>query len=210
MRRTILLLPAVALAAASALAATSSNIVGYVKLNLGAGFTMVANQLDNGSGNKVTDLFTGVPSDFSVFKYTGGTFISIQFLGGAWEGDDVDMTLAPGEGVFVQSPSAYSVTFVGEVKTGASTVNVGQGFSIISSVVPQQLALDAASGFPADNGDTVYRFVPAASSYVSDQFLGGAWEGDSEGAAPTVNVGEAFWVDNVGAAAAWDRTFTVN
>jgi hypothetical protein len=209
MRRTTLFLTALAAATASSFAATSSNIVGYVKLSLGQGFTMVANQLDNGAGNKVTALFAGVPDGFSVYKYTAGNFISIQLLGGAWEGDDVDMTLAPGEGVFVESPSATTATFVGEVKTGSSTVNIGAGFSIISSVVPQQLALDGASSFPAANGDTVYRFIPAARAYESDQFLGGAWEGDSGGAAPTVKVGEAFWVQTA-AAKAWTRTFNVN
>jgi hypothetical protein len=192
------------------MAALSSNIVGYIKLDLGDGFTMVANQLDNGNGNKVTDLLTNVPENLSVYKFSGGTFVSIQFLGGAWEGDDVDMTLAPGEGVFVEAPEAYSVTFVGEVKTGLSSVSIADGFSIISSVVPQELKLDGDSGFPAGEGDTVYRFVPAIGAYLSDQLLGGAWEGDSEGEAPTVKVGEAFWVQNAGAAKAWDRTFNVN
>jgi hypothetical protein len=213
MRRTLFLVSAVAAATASSFAATSSNIVGYVKLSLGQGFSMIANQLDNGSGNKATAVLAGVPNNTSVYKFVNGNFISIQLLGGAWEGDDVDMTLAPGEGVFIDLPAATAVTFVGEVKTGTSTVNIPANFSIISSVIPQTLALDqlpAGANFPAANNDTVYRYKPALKSYESDQLLGGAWEGDSGGSAPTVAVGEAFWMQNAGAAKAWTRTFNVN
>lgn len=197
--------------ALSASAATSSNIVGYVKLNLQAKFNLVANQLDNGAGNKVVDLFKApLPEGFSVFKFNGTSYVSISFVDGAWEGDDLNMTAAPGEGVFVNNTGAAStVTFVGEVKTGSSTVNLAGGnkFTIVGSVIPQQVKLDDAS-FPADEGDSVFRFN--GTSYSSDAFVDGAWEGDSGGAAPTVNVGEAFFVRNAGADSAWTRNFVVN
>lgn len=211
MRRTTLLLPAVAAMALSASAATSSNIVGYVKVNLTSGFNLVANQLDNGAGNKVVDLFKApLPEGFTVFKFNGTSYLSLSFVDGAWEGDDQNLSAAPGEGVFVRNTGgASSVTFVGEVKTGSSTVNLAGGnkFSIVSSVIPQQVKLDDA-GFPASEGDTIFRFT--GSSYASDSFVDGAWEGDSGGAAPTVKVGEAFFVRNAGADAAWTRNFVVN
>lgn len=212
MRRTTLLLPAMAAMALTASAATSSNIVGYVKLSLKPKFNLVANQLDNGAGNKVSDLFKApLPDGFAVFKFNGTTYASISFVDGAWEGDDLNMTAAPGEGVFVSNPSAsnVAVTFVGEVKTGSSTVNLAGGnkFSIVSSVIPQSVKLDDA-GFPATEGDSVFRFNGA--TYASDSFVDGAWEGDSGGAAPTVAVGEAFFVKNAGADAAWTRNFVVN
>lgn len=211
MRRTTLLLPAIAAMTVSAFAATSSNIVGYVKLNLRPKFNLIANQLDNGAGNKVTDLFKApLPEGFAVSKYTGSSFVTISIADGAWEGDDLNMSLSPGEGVFVNNTgAASSVTFVGEVKTGSSTVNLAADkYSIVSSVVPQQLKLDTASGFPAAEGDSVSRYTGA--SFLTDSVADGAWEGDSGGQAPTVQVGEAVFVRNVGAAAAWTRTFTVN
>lgn len=211
MRRTTLLLPAIAAMTVSAFAATSSNIVGYVKLNLRPKFNLIANQLDNGAGNKVVDLFKApLPEGFAVSKYTGSSFLTISIADGSWEGDDLNMSLAPGEGVFVNNTGAAStVTFVGEVKTGASTVNLAADrYSIVSSVVPQQLKLDTASGFPAAEGDLVSRYT--GTSFLTDGIADGAWEGDSGGEAPTVQVGEAFFVKNVGAAAAWTRTFTVN
>jgi hypothetical protein len=195
----------------SAFAATSSNIVGYVKLNLRPKFNLIANQLDNGSGNKVVDLFKApLPENFAVSKYTGSSFVTISFVDGQWEGDDLALSLNPGEGVFVNNTGAAStVTFVGEVKTGSSTVALAADkFSIISSVIPQQLKLDVASGFPAAEGDQVSRYTGA--SFLTDSIVDGAWEGDSAGEAPTVQVGEAFFVKNAGAAAAWTRTFTVN
>lgn len=197
--------------ALSASAATSSNIVGYVKVNLTSGFNLVANQLDNGAGNKVVDLFKlPLPENFSVFKFNGSSFVSLTVVDGAWEGDDQNLTAAPGEGVFVRNPGgASSVTFVGEVKTGSSTVNIpgGNKFSIVSSVIPQQVSL-ADAGFPASEGDTVFRFNGTA--YQSDSFVDNAWEGDSGGSAPTVKVGEAFFVRNAGADSAWTRNFVVN
>lgn len=211
MRRTTLLLPAIAAMTVSALAATSSNIVGYVKLNLRPKFNLIANQLDNGAGNKVVDLFKApLPEGFAVSKYTGSSFVTISIADGAWEGDDLNMSLAPGEGVFVNNTGAAStVTFVGEVKTGPSTVVLAADkYSIVSSVVPQQLKLDTASGFPAAEGDAVSRYTGTA--FLTDSIADGAWEGDSGGEAPTVQVGEAFFVKNVGAAASWNRTFTVN
>ncbi len=212
MRRTTLLLPAMAAMALTASAATSSNIVGYVKLSLKPKFNLVANQLDNGAGNKVADLFKApLPDGFAVFKFNGTTYASISFVDGAWEGDDLNMTAAPGEGVFVSNPSTsnVAVTFVGEVKTGSSTVNLtgGNKFSIVSSVIPQSVKLDDA-GFPATEGDSVFRFN--GSTYASDSFVDGAWEGDSGGSAPTVAVGEAFFVRIAGADAAWTRNFVVN
>lgn len=213
MRRTTLLLPAIAAMTVSALAATSSNIVGYVKLNLRPKFNLIANQLDNGAGNKVVDLFkTPLPEGFTVSKYVNGSFLSISWVDGVAEGDDLGMSLSPGEGAFVNNTgaTAISVTFVGEVKTGSSTVNMaGDGkYSIVSSVIPQQLKLDAVSGFPFADGDSVSRYTGTA--FLTDTVVDGAVEGDSNGEFPTVQVGEAFFVKNVGAPAAWTRSFTVN
>jgi len=198
--------------ALTASAATSSNIVGYVKLNLNKGFSLIANQLDNGALNKVTDLFpiASLPADFSVFKFNGAGFDSVSVVDGAWEGVTT-ITAAPGEGVFVNNTgaAAVAVTFVGEVKTGTSTVNLPAGFSVVSSVIPQQLTLDAASGFPAANDDSVFRFNGAG--YDSDSLVDGAWEGATGGGnPPTVAVGQAFFFRNASAAKPWNRNFTVN
>lgn len=211
MRRTLFLVSAAAAALGSTLAATSSNIVGYVKLNLAPGFSLIANQLDNGSGNKVIDLFKSLPVESTVYKWNGNGYDSNTWFGDVdgWENPASTMTAAPGEGVFVRNvaATAAAITFVGEVKTGTSTVNIpANGFSVVSSVIPQQLTLDTASGFPAVLDDTVYLFTGAG--YIANTYFGEV-DGWESGAAPVVAVGQAFFVKKT-TAGAWTRNFIVN
>jgi hypothetical protein len=191
----------------------SVNMVGYINQTIPTGFSMIANQLNASPDNKVTTLFPSPPSGTAVFKFnpaTGG-YVSITFLGGAWEGDDTDMTLAPGEGAWISTDTAFPTTYVGEVAL-TSTVALQPGFQIISSALPQSLPLTGAPpaglGFPVANGDEVYQFNRASGGYTANSYLGGAWEGDSEGQPPTPAIGESFWV-RTGAAKSWNRTFSV-
>jgi len=188
----------------------SVNLVGYINKQVPKGFAMIANQLNNGTGNKVVDLIPNPPNNTFVYKFdaTSGGYITIDYLGG-WEGDDLDMTLSPGEGVFISSPTAHTATFVGEVQL-SSAVSIPKGFSIRSSVIPQSAPLDAM-GFPAVNGDFIYQFDAASGGYRINDYLGG-WEGDDNGVAPTPAIGESFFVyhPTTAAPSTWSRTFTVN
>jgi hypothetical protein len=219
MRTKTLLLAAVlgvATVASSLAQVYSVNIVGYINKAIPVGFTMVANQLNATPDNKVSTLFTAAAvNNMAVFKFnpaTGG-YLQLTFVDGAWEGDDLDMTLSPGEGVFVYSPSAVTATFVGEVQL-QSSITVPSGFSIISSAIPQKAPLDAAPpaglGLPVGNNDSTFQFNPATGGYVQNTFVDGAWEGDGGGAAPQPEVAEAFFFYNAGASKTWTRTFTVN
>jgi hypothetical protein len=188
-------------------------MVGYINQSIPSGFSMIANQLNNSPDNKVTTLFPTPPNNTSVFKFNqaSGGYVSIQFLGGAWEGDDVDMTLNPGEGIWINPPTAFSTTFVGEVVL-SSSISLTPGFQIVSSALPQSLPLTgtppAGLGFPVANGDETYQFDRASGGYKANSYLGGAWEGDDNGNPPTPAIGESFWV-RTAAAKSWNRTFTV-
>jgi hypothetical protein len=190
----------------------SVNMVGYVNKQIPVGFSMIANQLNNTPDNKVTTLLPNPPAGTTVYKFNGAGYDVIQFLGGAWEGDDLNMTLNPGEGAFVGATTAFNNTFVGEVVL-SSSVPLRQGFSVISSALPQSLPLTAPTagapnlGFPVQNGDTVYQFT--GTGYQVDQFLGGAWEGDSGNVPPTPDVAESFFFGRTAAAGNWTRTFSV-
>jgi hypothetical protein len=201
-------------AATSVAQVYSVNMVGYINKTITAGFSMVANQLNGSPDNLVTRLFAAAPNNTAVFKFnpaTGG-YLSIAFIDGAWEGDDLNMVLAPGEGVFVSAPSVFTNTFVGEVVL-SSSVNVPSGFSVISSVIPQSLPISGAPpaglGFPVANGDSIFQYNPATGGYTANSYVDGAWEGDGGGTAPSPGIGEAFFVFNGGAAKSWTRTFTV-
>jgi len=211
MRTKTLLLTAalVAAGAASSMAQVYSvNVVGYINKQIPKGFAMISNQLDNKTGNKVVDLIPAPPNNTFVYKFdpSSGGYVIIDYLGG-WEGDDLDMTLKPGEGVFISSPSVHNATFVGEVQL-TSSVPITKGFTIISSVVPQANPLDTM-GFPAVNGDFVYQYDPSSGGYRINDYLGG-WEGDDNGVAPTPAIGESFFLYHPTTAAntAWNRTFT--
>jgi len=68
--------------------------------------------------------------------------------------------------------------------------------------------LDALS-FPHPNGTFVYQFDPLTGGYRVNDFIGG-WEGDDNGVAPTVKVGESFFTFiPIGKSTNWVRAFNV-
>jgi len=218
MRTKTLLLTAALCAAGAATSMAqvySVNMVGYINQSIPAGFSMIANHLNASPDNKVSTLLSAPPSGTSIYKFdpaSGGYKIIQFFTGSGWEGDDVDMTLAPGEGVWIQPPSAFTATFVGEVPLN-STVPLAPGFQIISSALPQSLPLSGAPpaglGFPVANNDETYQFNPATGGYrINQYFAASGWEGDDGGNPPTPAIGESFWV-RTGTSRNWTRTFSV-
>jgi hypothetical protein len=214
--KTLLVAAAVCAAgAASAMAQTtvfSVNAVGYVKVDVASGFQLISNPL-NAADNSVGALIPNPPNGTTIFKYntsrTPPGFDSTQFLFGSW--GNPALTIAPGEGVFIQSGSAHTITFVGEVKQGSLTQNVPRGFSIQASQVPQTGKIQTELNYQPSNGDTVFQYHPERTppGYVSTQFLFGQWGGGAPGDEPVIRVGEAFFVDSA-AAKTWDRQFSVN
>ncbi|MBM3880242.1 MAG: hypothetical protein FJ387_11070 [Verrucomicrobia bacterium] len=205
MRTTALFLTAALSAGAATTLAQvySVNAVGYINLQLPVGFSMVANQLDAGTGNNtVSKLLASVPDGTIVYKYTAGAFQINAFDLGEWSFPNA--TLEPGEGAFIRLPSAATVTLVGEVPQGNLTTALPAGFSIVSSKVPQTGQLDTVLGFPVADGDIVYRFNNATGAYSIHIFDLGEWDNP-----PSPAVGEAFWARKV-AAATWTRQFSVN
>jgi hypothetical protein len=202
MRTKTLLLAAVftAAGAATSLAQVYSvNAVGYVNIAAPAGFSMIANPLDNKTGNNLNNLLTNVPLGTTIYTFDGASGFTSSVFFGSWV---PDLTLLPGDGAFISLDTPTTLTFVGEVKQGALSNPIPAGFSIQSSEVPQSAELGTL-GFPAAPGDTVYFFRGGA--YVSSVWFGGpAFIPDAIPA-----VGEAFFV-NASAVGTWTRTFSVN
>jgi hypothetical protein len=179
----------------------SVNAVGYVNKSIPKGFSMVANPLV-ASSNTVKDLFAAAPDGTTIYKFNGAAYTINGKDFGEWA--NPSETLMPGEGAFVSAPSAFTVTFVGEVMQGALTNDIPKGFSIRSSQVPQSGDLSAALGFPAKDGDSIYRFNNTTGAYMISTFDFGAWD-----SAPIPEVAESFFVSKV-AAEPWVRNFSVN
>ena len=197
----------VAMVASSVAQVYSVNAVGYINLTLKPGFTMIANQLDNMAGNKISAVLATVPDGTVLYKFNGAGYDIISFEIDQWNAPDT--TLAPGEGAFIKVPGTANVvvTLVGDVPQGTLTVNVPAGFWIMSSKVPQLIDMNATGaasvGFPAADGDILYRWNGA--SYEIFSFEIDQWNGTLQ-----IPVGEAFFYKRVGPATTWTRTFTVS
>jgi len=206
--KTLLLtaaLSAAGIATSQAQAVYSVNAVGYVNTTLVKGFNLVANPLNNKTSNKIKDLFASLPEGSVIYRFDSATakynLASLEF--GEITGPIADQDLLPGEGVFVNSAAAGTVTFVGEVPAGDLKNAIPKGLSIRSSQVPQAGTATALQ-FPAADGDVIFVFDEATQNFKSHNFDFGAWDVD-----PTIDVGEAVFVNAV-AAKSWDRNFQIN
>jgi hypothetical protein len=188
----------------------SVNAVGYVNTSLAKGYTLVSNPLDNtaANGNQIKNLFASLPGGAQVFKFngTGYDLAELNPITLEWEGPASTMTVAPGEGVFVNVQAPTQVTFVGEVKSGQLSNPIPAGFNIRASQVPQAGKVSTDLLYPAADGDQVYKFNSTDQKYFLFSFttlLG--WD-PSE---PSIEVGEAFFVNNPNAAKNWTRNFDI-
>ena len=189
----------------------SVNVVGYYRVDVCAGFSLLANQLNASGGNAVPNVLKSPQERTEIYKYSPvvGGYISLSYLGGAWEGDDLEMTLSPGEGAFLYSPVAQSLRFLGEVPLSHS-VQIPSGVSNISAPLPRSGRIDQMN-FPVVNGITIFDWeCDTGYGYRINVYLGGAWEGSDEGAAPDVRVGESFWVHNPGPPITWNGIYCIN
>lgn len=186
------------------------NAVGYVNLDLPAGFSLIANPLNNGA-NKLSAVIPTAPEDSIIFTFSNGAFdpVAPQFFGGGIGWDSPDVVIAPGKGFFIQMAAPGKLTFVGEVPQGTLTTAVPAGFSILASQVPQAGKVTTDLGFQAAGDDTVFKFRNDLQRYddsAPQYFEGVGWDPTE----PTLTVGESFFLLRTGTAGSWTRTFTVN
>lgn len=208
----------------------SVNAVGYVNLTLEKGFNLIANQLNRTPDNKLDTLLQGVPVESQVFKFNNGLYKADIYDSANWldaeTGDPSTTTVNPGEGFYfynasTASPGQITVTLVGEVPQG----NVGYSlpenrFHLVSSKVPQAIALTPANGFP-DRLEALYQTYNALTqgydtSLINDGGPGAGgigWQNSETGApaTPTPAVGQGFFIYvPAGGPLVWTRTFSVN
>jgi len=181
----------------------SLNVVGYYNVTVPAnGFALIANQL-NTTNNNLSALLPSVPDGTQFFKFTGTSWESATYdaLDGTW---DRDFSLNPGEGGMIKnnSSSPMTITFVGEVLQGSLTNPVPAGYAVRSSMVPVAGTV-AQLGFPARDGDQVFKFTGAGWASATYDELDGRWDTDLN-----IGVGEAFF-SRKNQAVNWVRNFTV-
>jgi hypothetical protein len=206
----------------------SVNAVGFVNKTVMDGFNLISNPLI-AENNTYNGLFgTSLPTGTQIFKFDANAgFVSAQYfdLGGGtalWVPSGAEnTTVVPGQGFFINVPAgtgSHTITFVGNVPQGTLATPLEQGFQLVSSQVPQAGEIVADLGLPIGNQDQIFKFV-RGSGFVSIQFfdLGGGqslWinsEFAGGNIAPSVDVGEAFFLNRQTAAAGtWTRSFDVN
>jgi hypothetical protein len=184
------------------------------------GFNLVANQLNASPNNGLNTVLPTVPIESQVLKFSAGNYGSDIFDGSAWldagTGNPTTTTVSPGEGFFFFNPGAADlpVTLVGEVRTGAGlTVPLAPGFSLVSSIVPQDISLTAANGF-TQLLEMQYLTFNAMTQNYNDALIndGTGWlnsiTGDPADARPVV--GQGFFIFNPDSVNHnWVRTFTI-
>ncbi len=181
----------------------SVNAVGYVNLNIGTGFTMIANPLI-ATNNTIGSLMPSIPDFSNLYKWNESThgFDVATYFFGSW--DLPNVTLNPGEGAFLNTSTAFTLTFVGDVSQGNLTNNVPALFSIRGSQVPQT-GLVSALGLTVGDFDNLYKWNTVSQGFDVYTYFFGSWT-PSE---PSIAVGESFFL-NSGAPYQWTRTFSVN
>lgn len=208
-------------ATSMAQAVYSVNVVGYINLTMKPGFNLVANQLKASPNNKLNSVLPAAPLESQVLKFVNNDYIIDISDGANWldnaTGNASTTTVAPGEGFFYLNSGAAdsTVTFVGEVTTGNNlTVPMAAGFSLVSSIVPQQLALTSANGFPQVLEAQFLTFNGTTQNY--DPILindGSGWLNNETGdpAVATAKVGQGFFILNPGPGVMnWTRSFNPN
>jgi hypothetical protein len=199
----------------------SVNVVGYINMTLSNSWSLVSDQLDDGAGNKITNVFS---ADFGAgkypvtfYKYNGATYDTLTRVSAAvWTFnpntvENRQATLKPGEAIFVRKQFAapISVTFVGEVKQGDNMTNsiVSPGFELYSPIIPQDGGVRTIHNLTPPANSVVYAGFNGVSYTTIRNWTGTVWAG----AEPQIKVGEGFWLNSRGTAAFdWTRTFWVN
>lgn len=163
---------------------------------------MVSNPLKT-SSNGIVEVLPNAPVDTVVFKFTGGAFEpgNTYFGSGFWGNNS--QTLAPGQGFFVKSPTAWTNTFVGEV-VQSYTNNLIAGFNMVGSAYPAAGAIDTNLSLVPITDDVVFIYNNGVGYAPGNTYFGSGFWGAGN---PNLNVGQAVFYKSA-AANAWKQQFT--
>ena len=162
--------------------ASSPTTVGYYNVTLVACASLIANQLDNGNGNKIVDLLPAawLPNNTVVKKWNlaSSAFDLLTVVSGNWNNPASPLTLAPGEGAFIVLPSGsptVTVTFLGTVR-GSSVPPAGDCHLFVSDQLPDSGAnIDTILGGPATEPAVAWRWDQINQTYVGYTLIEGTW-----------------------------------
>jgi hypothetical protein len=168
-----------------------------VVLKGGGAYTLVANPLDDGNGNQLTNLLASLPNKSGVQVWNGTGFTPFDKALGAWNGN---ISLPPGTGFFVSTPGTsgnITNTFVGNVAPSPATNALPAGvFKLVGSPLPIGGSLVGDANFNLGNtlanksSIQVWDNSGSGGFIPSDKALGN-WSSNL-----TIGVGQGFFVNS--------------
>jgi hypothetical protein len=165
-------------------------VIGFVKLTIPPGLSMIANQLHRGD-HSLKRLLPVAPDGTQFYKYTTGagwTSYTYDDLDQAWLPDG-DVTLNPGEGGFLRNNTSSNlvVTVVGRVYPPVN-FEIPSGFSVHSLSLPVS---DLSSLLPCLSPNTqLFRYTPGTGYTTYHNDAVGGWSPTE----PRLDLGEAFFL----------------
>ncbi|PYK98721.1 MAG: hypothetical protein DME19_11425 [Verrucomicrobia bacterium] len=165
---------------------TSGDVVGFLVKTLPSGWSEVSDPFDT-TDNRVPALFAAAPSGTTVYKFNEATqmFIPNQHSSG-W--NSYLMTLYPGEAAQVNTPSSFTVQWVGTVRQNCLQKRIVAS-GIHSSLTALGGTVDGVLHFPVANGDTISILTDTLGNYTNYTYNNGSWSPSQ----PSVAVGQGFW-----------------
>ena len=160
---------------------------------INAGLNLIANQLDHGS-NTANEVFANIPNGCVLSKYNNGsgTWSNAYFSAGSWMPGT--LTLSPGEGAYLQSPTNFTLTVTGTPHVPVLPVSISPGHLYLLSCQTNDTGTwNNIVGTDPQDGTLAYTYNGGftAYQYSSDD---GAWLPS----APSVPVGSALWIRTPG------------
>jgi hypothetical protein len=159
-------------------------------LNLHAGMNLIANQLDTG-GNNLKEIMPLVPNGCVVHKFDNlsGTWSRSVYDAGLQAWAPANTVLRPGDGAFLESPIAFSLTFTGTPHTPVLPTVIPNGHIYLLSRQTNDVGtFENIIGSTPQQGAIVYKWTGIA--YDAYTFNADGWFPEVPGAA----VGEAVWI----------------
>ncbi len=169
---------------------------GYA-VDVPAGYSLIANQLDHGS-NTLNEILPVVPDGSVFYKYinSNGNWLASTYSAAAgWSSGG--LKLGPGEGAFFQSPQPFTLTFTGTPHvpvlpvafTGVPHVPVLPIVNLLSRQTNGIGTYENITGMSPTNGTQLFTWDNGIQSYITYTYSN-TWSPTI----PSVPVGQAVWI----------------
>ena len=162
--------------------------VGYINVTFGQHPQLIANPLSD-RANRIDQVLKWAPEGTRLVTFDGRNWLTNEYLQGAWTFPEI--TLSPGDGALLFSPTNWLETWVGSVLQGELKVWIPAGGSLRSSLVPQSGKLSERLLFPKVIGTKIYNVDDTGQLVLRATCGDAGWEPEE----PTINVGESFYVE---------------